>query len=123
MAIVALLLTRAPKPVRTTLAWMALGLLLTVLFVALSVAAPRTEEGFLREYEPIPFPPEFDLGEWSCGDLGIHRTTQKQGAYGGWEVFRVWYDRKGHPRKIVLTYDADTGRLTLNGKRCREVKD
>jgi hypothetical protein len=123
LAIFGLLLARSPRWAQHVLAWMALGVLLTVLFVALSVAAPRTAEGLLPEYKPWDFPPELDLGEWSCGVFTVHRTQQKEQPRLYWEVFRVAVGARTGPRKIVLTYDANTDRLTLNGKRCREVKD
>jgi hypothetical protein len=103
-------------------AYMVLGVLLTVLFVALSVAAPRTAEGLLPEYKPWDFPPELDLGEWSSGVFTIHRTQQKEQPRLYWKVFRVAVVARTGPRKIVLTYDANTDRLTLNGKRCHRGK-
>jgi len=78
---------------------------------------------------PDSYWPVQALGDWECGVRGvtIRRTSQGINNHAMWESFHVRIsDGKfspGPPRKIVLTYDTNTDRFTINGKRCREVKE
>jgi hypothetical protein len=63
--------------------------------------------------------------DWYCGDptiVAIRRTSEGIDNADYWEVFRVQVGVHVGPRRIVLTYDRDTDRLTLNGKRCHQGK-
>jgi hypothetical protein len=78
---------------------------------------------------PDAYWPVLAGGDWECGIRGltIRRTSQGIHNHAMWESFHVRIsDGKfspAPPRKIVLTYDTNTDRFTINGKRCREVKE
>src|SRR2546428_629781 len=101
---------------------MKMAVILFMLGMALRPPTVTAQEG------PDAYFPVQALGDWDCGVRGvtIRRTEQGIHNHAMWESFHVRIsDGKfspGPPRKIILTYDLNTERLTLNGKRCREGK-
>jgi hypothetical protein len=97
---------------------MKVAVICAMLFMlGMALRPPTATAAWAEEGEPQEY--------WYCGDSAvraIRRTVEKESSSDYWEVFRVQVGVHVGPRRIVLTYDRNTDRLMLNGKRCRQFK-
>jgi hypothetical protein len=129
-AILLMLLLIPRRALRRPIAYMLLGAVLCFALIALGVAAHgATEESeeLWSEYQPGFWPLLVAPGYWYCGDVEVRRTNEGINNHAAWVGFHVRIsDGKfspAPPRRIILTYDTKTERLTVNGKRCQFKKE